>query len=50
MVMYWLYNITGDMFLLDLASLLHKQTFDYTGSFLRIVDSRRNDVHAGKYA
>ncbi|MBS1523219.1 MAG: glycoside hydrolase family 127 protein [Bacteroidetes bacterium] len=34
MVVYWLYNITGDKFLLDLAELLHKQTFDYTGSFL----------------
>ena len=34
MVVYWLYNITGDKFLLDLADLLHKQTFDYTGSFL----------------
>jgi len=34
MVVYWLYNITGEKFLLDLADLLHKQTFDYTGSFL----------------
>lgn len=34
MVVYWLYDITGDKFLLDLAELLHKQTFDYTGSFL----------------
>ncbi|GAB3772232.1 glycoside hydrolase family 127 protein [Spirosoma horti] len=34
MVVYWLYNITGDAFLLRLADLLHKQTFDYTGSFL----------------
>ncbi|MDB5288288.1 MAG: hypothetical protein JWR05_3237 [Mucilaginibacter sp.] len=34
MVVYWLYNITGDKFLLDLASLLHKQTFDYTNAFL----------------
>ncbi|MDQ4142014.1 MAG: glycoside hydrolase family 127 protein [Bacteroidota bacterium] len=33
MVVYWLYNITGDSFLLDLAELIHKQTFDYTGSF-----------------
>lgn len=31
---YWLYNITGDKFLLDLADLLHKQTFDFTGMFL----------------
>lgn len=34
LVVYWLYNITGDAFLLDLAGLLHKQTFDYTGAFL----------------
>lgn len=31
---YWLYNITGDKFLLDLADLLHKQTFDFTEMFL----------------
>lgn len=31
---YWLYNITGDAFLLDLADLLHRQTFDYTSAFL----------------
>jgi DUF1680 family protein len=34
MVVYWLYNITGDPFLLDLANLLHKQTFDFTDLFL----------------
>jgi DUF1680 family protein len=34
MVVYWLYNITGDKYLLDLADLLHKQTFDYTQAFL----------------
>lgn len=34
MVVYWLYNITGDKFLLDLADLLHKQTFNYTDAFL----------------
>ncbi|TWV96228.1 beta-L-arabinofuranosidase domain-containing protein [Chitinophaga pinensis] len=34
MVVYWLYNITGDKFLLDLAELVHKQTFDYTEAFL----------------
>ena len=31
---YWLYNITGDKFLLDLADLLHKQTFDFSHAFL----------------
>ncbi|WP_246229948.1 beta-L-arabinofuranosidase domain-containing protein [Mucilaginibacter humi] len=35
MVVYWLYNITGDQFLLDLADLVHKQTFDFTGAFLK---------------
>jgi len=33
MVVYWLYNITGDKFLLDLGNLIHKQTFDFTGAF-----------------
>jgi DUF1680 family protein len=33
-VVYWLYNLTGDHFLLDLADLLHKQGFDYTNAFL----------------
>ncbi len=35
MSVYWLYNITGDAFLLELAELIHKQTFDYTGAFLK---------------
>lgn len=30
MVVYWLYNITGDKFLLELGDLLYKQTFDWT--------------------
>ncbi len=34
MIVYWLYNITGDNFLLELGDLLHKQTFDYTNAFL----------------
>jgi len=34
MVVYWLYNITGDKFLLDLGELIHKQTFDFTNAFL----------------
>ncbi|WP_461107598.1 beta-L-arabinofuranosidase domain-containing protein [Spirosoma koreense] len=34
MVVYWLYNQTGDAFLLQLADLIHKQTFDYTDGFL----------------
>ena len=34
MVVYWLYNITGDKFLLQLADLLHRQSFNYTDAFL----------------
>ncbi|MBL4676068.1 MAG: glycoside hydrolase family 127 protein [Mucilaginibacter sp.] len=34
MLVYWLYNITKEDFLLQLADLIHKQTFDYTGAFL----------------
>jgi len=34
MIVYWLYNITGDKFLLDLGELLHKQTYDFTNAFL----------------
>ena len=28
-VVYWLYNITGDKFLLELGELIHEQTFDW---------------------
>lgn len=31
---YWLYNITGDKFLLDLSEMLHRQAFDFTGKLL----------------
>lgn len=34
LVIYWLYNITGEKFLLELGELIHKQTFDWTGTFL----------------
>ncbi|MDR0758280.1 MAG: glycoside hydrolase family 127 protein [Tannerella sp.] len=34
MVVYWLYNITGDRFLLDLGKLIHEQTFAWTDVFL----------------
>lgn len=34
MMVYWLYNITGDSFLLDLGNLIHKQTFNWTDVFL----------------
>jgi DUF1680 family protein len=46
MVVYWLYNITGDKFLLDLGELLHKQTFDYTNAFLNTdMLSRSGSIH-----
>jgi DUF1680 family protein len=32
-VVYWLYNITGDAYLLDLAEIIHKQTYDWTGVY-----------------
>ncbi|MCG8308896.1 MAG: glycoside hydrolase family 127 protein [Cytophagales bacterium] len=34
MVVYWLYNITGDDFLLELGELITKQTFPWTDVFL----------------
>ena len=34
LIVYWLYNITGDPFLLELGDLIHKQTFDWTDVFL----------------
>lgn len=36
---YWLYNITGDAFLLDLGKLIHQQAYDFVGMFLE-----RNDL------
>ena len=32
-VVYWLYNITGDKFLLDLGEIIHEQTYDWTGVY-----------------
>jgi DUF1680 family protein len=34
MAVYWLYNLTGDAFLLKLADLLYEQTFPWTRVFL----------------
>lgn len=34
MVVYWLYNITGDKFLLELGEILREQTFPWTTVFL----------------
>lgn len=46
MVVHWLYNITGDKFLLDLSDLLHKQTFDYTDAFLNTdMLTKKGSIH-----
>lgn len=43
---YWLYNITGDKFLLELADIIHKQTHDFTHMFLETDDLQRfNTIH-----
>ncbi len=34
MVVHWLYNLTGETFLLELGDLLHEQTFPWTEVFL----------------
>lgn len=34
LIVYWLYNITGESFLLDLAKIIHQQTYDWTNNFL----------------
>ena len=45
-VVHWLYNITGDRFLLDLGEILHKQGHDFTNMFLNSNDmSRFNSIH-----
>ena len=33
-IVYWLYNISGDKFLLALAELIHKQTYNWVETFL----------------
>lgn len=35
LIVYWLYNITGDEFLLELGDLIHSQTHPYTEIFLK---------------
>ena len=43
---YWLYNITGDKFLLDLGNLLHAQGYDFTGMFADTdLLARFNSIH-----
>ena len=43
---YWLYNITGDSFLLDLADLIHTQMYDFDKAFSEgDVLSNMNTIH-----
>lgn len=43
MVVYWLYNITGDAFLLELGDLIAEQTFPWTDIFLNESGEAPND-------
>lgn len=43
---YWLYNITGERYLLELADIIHRQGFDFTHMFLETDDlSRMGSIH-----
>lgn len=45
-VIYWLYNITGEKFLLDLGNLIHSQGHDFVNMFLHSDDLQRfNTIH-----
>lgn len=46
LIVYWLYNITGDEFLLELGDLIHRQTVDWTSIFLEKDHLfRQNSLH-----
>lgn len=42
---YWLYNITGDSFLLELAKIIHKQSFSFVDMIDRGDLRRINTIH-----
>lgn len=45
-VVYWLYNITGDRFLLQLGELLHKQSYDFAAMFMAGQELQKyNSIH-----
>lgn len=45
-VVYWLYNITGDKFLLELGDLIYNQSYDYVDMFLNRDDlTKINTIH-----
>jgi DUF1680 family protein len=48
MMVYWLYNITGDDFLLQLAETIHEQTFPWAHVFLN-EDCKKQDGHEHLY-
>ncbi len=41
-VVYWLYNITGEPFLLELSEILHKQGHDFVNMFLNTDAMKQN--------
>lgn len=43
-VVYWLYNITKEKFLLELAEIIHKQTYDWTNIYSGNVIRRLNPL------
>jgi len=47
MIVYWLYNITGDSFLLDLGELITEQTFPWTTVFLN--DNKEDKTNSPWY-
>jgi hypothetical protein len=49
MVVYWLYNITGDEFLLELGDLIYEQTFPWTRIFTN-PENDRDPVSPWHYA
>ncbi len=40
-VVYWLYNITGDKFLLELSEIIAEQTFPWTEAFLNDITRKK---------
>lgn len=45
-IIYWLYNITGETFLLDLGNLVHGQAYDFTHMFCCSDDLKKfNTIH-----
>lgn len=44
MVVYWLYNVTGENFLLDLGNLIYQQTFPYTKVFSGAYGTKQDGI------